>query len=506
MKENTNKSLVINSVILYARLALTTVFSLLTTRFALQALGVNDFGLFSVMGSVIAFIAIVNTIMLSTSNRFIAVAIGLGDEDGICEQFNINLLIHVCIAAATLLLAYPLGEWYINNHLNFDGSLSVAKAVFYLSVVGSAVSFVSVPYNGLLMAKEKFIVFCSVETLCSFLKLVLALAVLKLRGDRLLIYAAGVSFLSALPTIIYAVYCKLNYNRYVKLKFVRNKDKYKEVLSFSVWVGYGAVACMGKSQGAALIVNTFFNTVMNTALGIANNVNAMVSMVANTVTQPIIPQLTKAYAAGEYARADRLLVLSIKLGYFAMFLIAAPLLMEMEWILKLWLGEVPPYAVAFSKLMVIDALAVSVNSGISTIIFASGKIKLYQVVINTLRLLAIVAGYFVLKAGSEPEGLLITYIVFSVLIIFVMQYILHKTLNYDSWYLFKKAYLPSILLTLCFMPFMFILHGIYPILRMTVAVAAVLGLIFIVGLSKEDRTAFNGRVRSLISKRLLRKV
>ena len=306
-------------------------------------------------------------------------------------------------------------------------------------------------------------------------------------NNKLIIYAIGISVLSALPTVIYAIYCNASFCDYVRFKFVRNKAKYKDVFSFSVWVGYGAIACIGKSQGAAVLVNMFFNTLMNTAMGIANNVNAMVTMVANTVTQPIVPQLTKAYVAGDYEKSDKLLVLSIKLGYFAMFIIAAPLLVEMEWVLGLWLGEIPQYAVTFSRLMIIDALAGSLNSGISTIIFASGQIRLYQIVINTLRLSAIIAGYFVLKAGWQPESLLITYIIFSIIILFVMQFVLHKTLEFDNYKLFRCAYLPSILLTLFFIPIAFVQNIFTPFVSIILYFLEILVLIYLVGLSNEER-------------------
>ena len=156
---NNNKTIAVNSVILYCRLVLNTITSLLATRFALQALGVVDFGLFTVIGSVISFIAVFNTIMVSTSNRYIAVAIGRGNNDEVNEQFSVNLIIHICIAIFTAIIALPVGEWYINNYLNFDGDVSLALIVYRITIIGSIISFISVPFNGLLLAKERFIVF-----------------------------------------------------------------------------------------------------------------------------------------------------------------------------------------------------------------------------------------------------------------------------------------------------------------------------------------------------------
>ena len=500
MEENTNRSLAINTLILYGRLILTSVFGLLTTRFALKALGVTDFGLFSLIGSIMSFIAIINTIMVSTSNRFIAVAIGQGDDKAINEQFNINLLIHIVIAFVTLLFAFPLCEVYINNYLNFDGDLNSAKTVLYISIIGSVISFISVPYNGLLMAKEKFIVFCGTETICSLIKLLLSVFLVYVKGNALVVYAMGLSVLSALPTFIYYYYCKRKFSSYVSFKLIRDKQKYKSVLSFSAWVGYGAIAYVAKTQGAAVLVNMFFNTIMNTALGIANTVSNMLTMVTNVVIQPITPQLTKSYAAGNFQNADRLLILSVKLGYFSMFVIGAPLLLEMEWLLDLWLGEVPQYAVLFSRLLVVDAMIISLNSGISTIIFADGDIKLYQISINTLRLVSLFVGYLVLKNGQGAEWLLIVYIIFSVAIFFTIQYVLHVTLNYSNQILFKLAYLPSILITIAFIPFVLITTNFAPFLRMSVAVIYSLLLIYLLGLSKDERMTINRVVYKLVRK------
>ena len=153
MQENTNKSIAINSIILYVRMIITALCAILTTRFALHALGVTDFGLFSLLGGIISFILIFNTIMLSTTNRFIAVALGKGNIQEANEQFNVNFAIHLALALLTLVIAFPLGDWYINNYVNYDGNPSVAAMVFRWSIIGSIISFIGFPFNVLLMAK-----------------------------------------------------------------------------------------------------------------------------------------------------------------------------------------------------------------------------------------------------------------------------------------------------------------------------------------------------------------
>lgn len=487
---NNNKTIAVNSVILYCRLVLNTITSLLATRFALQALGVVDFGLFTVIGSVISFIAVFNTIMVSTSNRYIAVAIGRGNNDEVNEQFNVNLIIHVCIAIFTAIIALPVGEWYINNYLNFDGDLSLALIVYRITIIGSIVAFISVPFNGLLLAKEKFIVFCTTDVIVHLLKMLIPLVLIYHFDQKLFLYAAGISITTALPAFVYYFYCKYKYPEIISFRFVKDRRKYKEVLGFSFWVSYGAVANIGKTQGAAVIVNKFFDTVMNTALGISNSVQGLLTLFAQNITQPIAPQITKSYASGDMERCKKLMVASAKYSYMVMFIISVPFLVDLEFILKIWLHEVPPFAVLFCKLMIIDTLVFAFNSGVSTLVFASGKIKAYQLSINTLKLLSVVVGYYVLRAGYPAYSLLLAYIAFSGLSFIAGQIVINKTVKFSNWLLFSKAYIPCGLVTLLFIPYA-IIHPInIPILSILVAViyVGILEVIFCV--NKEERDIF----------------
>ena len=167
MQENTNKSIAVNSLILYIRLVIISISGLLYTRFSLQALGISDYGLYSVIACIITFISIINTIMVTTSNRFIAISIGKKDEEEVCRQFNVNLVIHVLIALLTVAIALPAGHWYIMHHVSYDGDMQTVLRVFDVSIVAAAMSFVGVPYNGLLIARERFFVFCSTDVAMS---------------------------------------------------------------------------------------------------------------------------------------------------------------------------------------------------------------------------------------------------------------------------------------------------------------------------------------------------
>ncbi len=496
MKENTNRAIIYNSIILYLRLALITICSLLTTRFAFKALGVVDYGLFSILGGIISFIAVVNTIMAGTTRRFIAVAIGKNNLEEANEQFNVNLIIQVLAAFIVLIIALPVGKWYIYNHINYDGSADVAYYVFCASVLGSVLSFAGVAYNGLLTAKENFFIFSLVDVVSHILKLIVAILLVNYFENKLVIYATTMAILTGGCAIVYAFYCRKRYYDITKLKLVKKWDKYKEVLQFAKWNSFGVIACVVKDQGAGIIVNMFFNTIMNAALGIANTINAFILMFSHNATNPISPQLTKSYSAKDIARTTNLLVVSNKVAYLVMYVISLPFLIETEYILNLWLGEVPPYAVLFIRLLIIERLIDSLNNGIAEIVFANGNISFYQITTNTTRLLSVIVGYFVLKAGYPAYYLIICYIFSSIFIVLFKQISLRKIEDIDSNLVLKSSFFPSVAITIITLPIYFVDLGLHPLLSIFIKEIYALIIILIIGLSKSEKKYLYAKFKS----------
>lgn len=500
MKENTNSAIVYNSIVLYIRLFVTAICGLATTRFALQALGANDFGLFSVIGGIISFIAIINTIMSGTSNRFIATAIGKGNENEVNQTFNVNFIIHLAIALLILIIALPVGDWYIQKFVNYDGDINNVTQIFRFTIIGSVISIVGVPYNGLLLARERFVLFSSIDVASSILKLIVAYSLVSHFDNKLLIYAASLTFLSAYPTLVYFLYCKSKFYSIIKWNLVKDWVSYKKVLSFSIWVGYGALATVGKSQGSALLVNAFFSTIMNTALGIANTVNGILLMLSSSVTKSISPQITKTYAAGNYVRSENLVIMASKISYLIMLCASVPFLVAADFVFELWLGTVPEYVTIFTYLIIADALIGSLNAGIPELVFAMGNIKWYQLTVNTLFLLSIVAGFVVLKIGAPAYALIVTYIVFSLIILVVRQVILNKLVKINNWRLIKESYLPSLLVTAIFALLFLQPFNIHPLIEVIIAYIYLFAIIYFCGLTKKEKQEFFSLFKSKIRK------
>lgn len=487
MEKNANRTIVINSMLLYFRLGITTLCSIFATRYAFQALGVSDFGLVSVVASVITFMSIVNTTMVSASNRFIAVAIGRGNLEEINLTFNVCLIIHIAIALLTLALAYPIGHYYIYNILQYDGQIDLVISIFDINIIGAIIAFIGVPYNGLLIAKERFFVFCITDVICNLVKVMVTYMLISHFTDKLLIYTYLLVFVAGFPTLLFMTYCHTCFCEITKLWIVRNRKPYIDILSFSVWIGYGAVAIVGRSQAAAMLINAFFNTVMNAALGIANYVLQMLVLIAQNVTKPISPQITKAYAGSDMERCNTLVVLSAKMSFIVVFVVGAPLFCEMDYILGLWLGEVPPYSVLFSRLFVVNVLVDSLNSGISEYVMAGGRIRRYQIFVNTLYLLSIPAAYVMLSLGAEAWWLLVVYIIFSAFILMTRQFLMRLEYGFDTGVLVKKVYVPSLIAVTLFAPLYFLLNSIHGIFAFFAETIYVCVIAFYVCLSKSER-------------------
>lgn len=254
---NSNKRLMLNTAILNVRMVIMAICSFLSTRFALSALGIDDFGIFSLVASIVTFISLINSLMLSTSYRYITVSIGKGNELEANKTFNVCLTIHVFIALFSILLLLPLGEWYIYSYINYVGDIHNVITVYRLVVIASFISFIGVPYMGLLTAKENFLVLCGFDILCSFLKLAASILIMYIEQYRLVIYAVVIALTTAFPAFTYYLYCTFRYSTISKWNIVKDPKLYIEMAKFSGWVGYGAIACIGKDQGGQLIVNAF---------------------------------------------------------------------------------------------------------------------------------------------------------------------------------------------------------------------------------------------------------
>lgn len=497
MQENTNKTIIYNSVILYIRLFVTSVCGFITTRFVYKALGDDNYGLYSLVGSIITFIAIINTVMVSASNRFIASSIGAGDTKRVNEIVNICLIIHGAIATLIIFAGIPIGDWYIYNFVNYNGNIEDAVVVFNISLIASAVSFIGVPYHGVLMARERFIVFCGTDIISAVAKMICCYYLIYYFENKLIVYALIMAIMTAYPTIVNFVYCNKHFKNDIKFKFIKELRKYREILSFSVWTGYGAIAQVSQAQLTAILVNAFFNTLMNTALGFANTIKSLLLMFSQNVTKSIAPQITKSYASGNNERCHKLVIISSKIGFMIMIIVSFPLITQTDYLLKLWLDGPPAFASLFIKLTIVKLLIDSLNLGIAEYIFATGKIKQYQFYINTLYLISVLFAYIVLKLGAPAYSIFYTYIVFAIITVITRQYILYKTFRFNNMELIRYSYLPSFKIAILAYLLTLIPLNVHPVIYIVILEISLILIIIFVGINKEERKIIKNYIHKI---------
>lgn len=497
IKENTNSTIAINSIILYARLVIVALCGLLYTRYSLLALGVDDFGLFSVIACILSFASILNTIMVVTSNRYIAIAIGKGDNQEANNSFNVNLTIHIAIAILTIVIALPIGYWYINNFVTYQGSLYAVKQIFNISILATAISFIGVPYNGLLLARERFIVFCSTDVIASIFKLICTYILIDHFDNKLIIYAFITAIMTAYPTLIFIIYCNKKFKAITQFKIVTDTAKYISVIKFSLAIGYGALATIAKTQGSALIINMFFSTAMNAGLAVANAVSSMLQLFANNAQKSISPQIVKNYASGNNNRSVYLVCLASRVTYLLMFAVSIPFIFSPEAIFQIWLKDIPPYAITFTRLLIVDLLILSINAGITDYIYATGKIKTYQITINTLVALSVIVGFYTIKNGMRPENLFYIFILFSFIVFIIRPIILLRVSNFNIKQLIKESYVPVFIITLLTLPLLLLKPILNAWALLAVTYVYFTSICFRIGLNKNERTFFANKLKEL---------
>lgn len=456
-----NKQIAKNSLILTVRLIITSLSSLYLTRLLLVYLGISDFGLYSVVGSLVIILNFLSTVMVSTTYRFIAFEIGSQNLINVNKVFNVSLIIHLAIAILGYLISEFFGVWYVVNKLNIS-HLKIYDAVFVfrVSILTGIISVVSIPFQGLLIANEKFSVGARIDILKSVLILVFVFFLLPVTSNKLKSYAIITLSAAIISSLLFIFYSYLKYKEYVKWNFQKNLSKYKEMAYFSGWILFGAAAQVGKDTGSQLVINRFFGTILNSAFGIANGVNMFVKVFSNNLVQAAVPQIVKSSNHGDKNRSRQLVTYLSKYSFFLMYFLTLPIILETEFIIKLWLGTVPTYTVSFCRLMLINGLIDSLLSSTPAAIHASGKIKWFQLIMSTVMVISLPVSYFMFVLGFNPSALFIVYISTSIVNLIIGIYLLKKILNFDIVFLVKYSFvkifivivstIPLFIITYCF--------------------------------------------------------
>lgn len=501
-----NKTIAKNSGILYIRLFIMSIVGLFSSRIVLQSLGASDFGLYNVVGGIVVMINILNAAMISTSYRYIAYEMGRGDAEEINKVFNISLVLHLCLTLICVLLAETVGIYYIQHFLNVPaGRIDDAIFVFRFSVLAAIFSIFSVPYQGLITAQEQFLVRSVIEVMQVLLRLAAAVALLYYGADRLRLYSVLTALAIALTSILYIAYCRSKYPAMVLWHFQKDKDKYREMIGFSGWILLGAFACIGRVQGAALIINVFFGTILNATFGIANQVNQLILAFTQNLGQAAIPQITKSYSSGNVDRSMQLVCYMTKYSFFLMLLPALPILLETNFLLHLWLGKVPEYTALFCQLMIWNALIECLNAAVPAAVQATGKIKYFQILWSVVSLLSLPMAWILFKFGYPPQSILITCILTAFGNVAVSQILLKRQIHFDLKKFYRVSFLKIFYVIVCILPLFLIKNwydeSLYRFIFLSItSVIWFTIVVWVFGLEMKERVALKSGLTQIVSK------
>lgn len=409
-----NKRIARNTLLLYFRMLLTMAVALYTSRVVLATLGIEDFGIYNVIGGVVAMFAIISSTLSAAVSRFITVELGRNDFEQLKRVFSTSVTIHLFLAIIILLVAEIGGGWFIYNKMVIPQErLNAAFWVFQCSVLTFIVNLLSVPYNAAIVAHERMSAFAYVSIVEVLLKLLLVYLLVLFSFDKLIMYSFLLMVVAVIIRFIYGYYCKKHFEE-CTYHYVWDKSLFKEIMAFAGWNFIGASAGILRTQGINILLNLFGGPVVNAARGISAQVHAAIqSFVANFMTA-LNPQITKSYASGDYVYMMKLIERGTRFSFYLFFLLSLPVIIETKRILSIWLVEVPEHTVNFVRLILIFAMIETLSGALITTMLATGKIKKYQIVVGGLQLMNFPVSYLLLKMGLFPEITVVVAIFLSV--------------------------------------------------------------------------------------------
>lgn len=424
-----NKRIVVNTIILYVKIILTSVINFVISRLVLDALGANDYGLYSVVGGIVIMLNTLGTSMVATSYRYMAIEIGKGKNGNPNRVYNTILCIHLFLAVFLILIGETFGVFYVNNYLNVSPEkIPDALFVLHVSLLTTAFAVFTIPTNGLIIARERFLFTSIIELISVLMKLAFIVLLFYFENNRLKYYAVFLAICQLFIPICYQLYCRIKERDVVKWSFNRNITDYKEIFAFAWWIMLGAVACHGRIQGVSIIMNVFFGTITNAAFGLATQVNTSISYFTSSIQQATVPQIMKKYGGGMSESSVSLVYMLSRMSFLIMLIMAMPIFFSIDSLLWIWLDNPPEYTNIFVTLLIVNALISNLGAGMDASIQATGKIRVYQTCFTIINISIIPIIYVLYKIGLPVYSNMFVMIILT-LITLVFQFVFMKKLT-----------------------------------------------------------------------------
>lgn len=505
--QENNKRIAKNTLMLYFRMFITMAVGLYTSRVVLNTLGVEDYGIYNVVGGVVAMFTFVNAAMGAATSRFLTFALGENNFIKLKKIFNVSITIHFLISVIVVFLAETIGLWFFSNKLNIPFErFDAAMWVFQLSILTTAISIMSVPFNASIISHERMSVFAYISISDVILKLLIVYLLLVMPFDKLKSYALLLCFVQIMNQVIYMIYCKKHFTE-VSFRPLWDKQLFLEMFSFAGWSLVGNLAYVTYTQGLNMLLNMMFGPAVNAARGIAVQVQVTIYNFVNNFQTAINPQLVKSFANGDLEYQKKLICYSSKLSFFLLCIIALPVFIETPYILRLWLVQVPEHTVNFVRIMLFISLIDTLSVPISFSIGATGKVRLPNIIVSIILIAILPISYILLMTGLPAETVFLVHLFCACCAQLARVLIFRHLTGFSVGYYVKRVIMPSILVLIIISIIGYaIFYAFYSETIIDLFVVSILcvicslPIIFFIGLGTYERSLLKGYIELFISK------
>lgn len=489
-----NKRIAKNTIVLYFRMIFLMCISLYTSRVILATLGVTDYGIYNVVGGFVSMFALISSALTAACTRFLNFEMGKGNLEKQKILFSTIVIIQCLLAVIITILGETVGVWYVNNIMVLpEARLHAANCCFQISILNFVLKLITIPYNASIVAHEKMNTFAFISIFQGLANLGICFLIQYNPFDRLVYYALLSFLISFIILLMYRIYAIRHFEE-CKFRFVFDKPVIKEIFSYSVWQILGNSAMIMKKQGVNMVLNYFFGPVVNAARGVATQVLTAVNGFSHNFMMAMNPQMTQSYARGDYKYTINLMYIGSRYSYYLMMLISLPVIFNADYLLNLWLKEVPDYAVVFTRLTLIWSLIEVITRPLVTVQNATGNVRLYQIIMGSLSLLNVPICILILWIGLSPVSVYYVSISIAILAIVGRLIILqHFFPEFNPWEYVNIVLLNIAIVTIlsCIVPTLcsifFKKDLIHLILSVIVTIMSSAGTIYFIGFKTNER-------------------
>lgn len=462
MAESKSNRLVKNSLYLYARMILVLLVKLYTSRVVINALGFDDFGIYNVVGSVVIFCSFFRSALNNATYRYIAYGIGTGDYKETSKVYTMAIKSHLILAAILLVLLEAVGVWFINNHLVIsEDRLFAANVLFQFSLLNFCVSIVQTPFQSNIIANERMNFYAMLSIVEVILQLLIAYIIIESPIDKLITYGALLFLVNLVIGLANLIYASISFK---EIKYVRvfwDGAFIKKFASYSGWSVLVNMADMSSEQLISVFFNWFLGVIANAALAINNQVNSALHYFTDSLFTAFKPQIIKSYAEGNYSYFTKLIFSSSKIAGLFLLIVLIPLLLNIEYVLKTWLGEYPDMTPAFIKVTALYYIFDIVQMPLVYAVHATGNIKTHQIFISVIKFLSIPLTYLALYLNLGGVGALFAWSFMNVVCSIARTLYMKKLINLDITSYLRKVAFKLILFVVLVIPLPWFLSTIF---------------------------------------------